>query len=412
MKAITGARLIDGSGGPVVENASVVVDGERIVAAGAANSVQIPRDAEVIDGSRMTLLPGLIDCHDHLASFGYDIASRWGLTEPHSLRQMRIARVLYETLRTGYTTVRDAGGLDAGFRMAVDEGLILGPRLQVSLSIITPTGGIGDATTPSGYGHPAPRDPGLPDGVANGPEAMRHKVREMVKAGADAIKMAATGGASSRPGFGPKDTLIRTNELEALVEEAHGFGKRVICHALGGEGLRMGVEAGVDSIDHGAYLDESPDLLPMMAERDIFFIPTFSVYVFHAERGTPHGRARAAELRDHHVKSLELAMAAGVKVVTGTDAGGWLHGNNAQEISCLVEAGMPPMQAIVAATSHAAECLGLGAEVGTIEAGKRADLILVDGDPLADVTILEEGKSVSLVMKNGDVQIDRRREPS
>ena len=194
MKAITGVTLIDGTGDSPVENATVLVNDDRIELVVAAESVQIPPDTEVIDASGLTMLPGLIDCHDHLASFGYELASRWGLTESRSLRHMRIASVLKQTLESGYTTVRDAGRLDAGFRQAVDEGLVPGPRLQVALSIITPTGGIGDHVSPSGYGHPAPPDPALPSGVANGPEAMRAKVREMVRAGADVIKAATTGG--------------------------------------------------------------------------------------------------------------------------------------------------------------------------------------------------------------------------
>ena len=408
MKAITGATLIDGTGNSPIDNATVLINDGKIEAVGAASSVQIPSDAEVIDASGMTLLPGLIDCHDHLASFGYDLASRWGLNESRSLRDMRIASVLKQTLESGYTTVRDAGGLDAGFRQAVDEGLVPGPRLQVSLNIIPPTGGIGDHISPSGYGHPAPPDPTLPSGVANGPEAMRVRVREMVRAGADVIKTATTGGASSRPGFGPKDFLIGRDELAALIGEAHSLGKRVMCHALGGPGLRAGIELGANSIEHGTYLDEDPELLQIMAENDIFFIPTFSVYVFHGTQGTPHGRARAADLREHHVKSLQMAMEAGVKVVAGTDEGGWMHGNNAHEISCLVEAGMTPLKAIVAATGHAAQCLGLEAEIGTLTKGKMADLILVEGDPLQDVTILEQGKSVALVMKGGKVCMDRR----
>ncbi len=406
MKAITGATLIDGTGSGPAQNVTVLVSGDRIERVGFGGNVAVPTGAEVIDAAGMTLMPGLIDCHDHLANFGYEIASRWGLTEPKSLRHMRIASVLRQTLLTGYTAVRDAGGLDAGFRMAVEEGLIDGPRLQVSLNIITPTGGIGDRVSPSGYGHPSPPDPTLPLGVANGPEEMRLRVREMVRAGADVIKMANTGGASSRAGLGPKDMLMSVEELAALVDEARALGKRVMCHALGGRGLRAAVEAGVSSIEHGSYLDEDPDVAYMMAEKNIFLVPTYSVYVFHGERGTPHGRQRAKELREHHVKSLEIALAAGVKVVAGTDAGGWVHGNNAQEISCLVEAGMKPMQAIVAATGHAAECLGLQDEIGTIAEGKKADLILVDGDPLRDVSILEWGKGVKFVMKGGMVYKD------
>jgi imidazolonepropionase-like amidohydrolase len=244
--------------------------------------------------------------------------------------------------------------------------------------------------------------------VANGPDGMRAKVRELVRAGADLIKIATTGGASSRPGLGPKDMFITREEIYALVDEAHNLGKRVMCHALGGPGLRAAIEAGVDSIEHGTYIDEDPDLFAMMAKKHVFFTPTFSVYIYHGERGTPHGRARAAELREHHATSLQMAIKAGVKVVAGTDAGGWVHGNNAQEISCLVGAGMTPMQAIVSATGHAAQCLDMQDLVGTIAPGKKADLILVEGDPLQDVTILEEGKAVKLVMKDGNIVADRR----
>ena len=401
MKLIKGVRLIDGTGASPLDDAAVLVNGNRIEAVGSTASVAAPPDAAVIDARGMALLPGLIDCHDHLASFSYEIASRWGITEMRSLRHLRIAAVLRQTLETGYTTVRDAGGLDAGFRMAVDEGLIPGPRLQVGLGFITPTSGMGDRLSPLGYAPPGGPDSGLPWGVADGADGMRAKVREMVRAGADLIKTATTGGASSTAGLGPKDMLFEREELDALVDEAHKRGRRVMCHALGGPGLRAGVEAGVDSIEHGSYLSEDPDLLPMMVDKDIFFIPTFSVYVHHAAKGTPHGRARAAALKEHHVRSLQMALEAGVKVVAGTDEGGWEHGNNAHEMLCLVEAGMTPMQAIVAATGQAAQCIGLDKEIGTIEAGKSADLVLVDGDPSRDVSILERGKGVKLVMKDG-----------
>ena len=405
---MTGVKLIDGRGGPAVDGATVLVDGERIRAAGPGDSVRIPDGTVNIDGRGMTLLPGLIDCHDHLASFGYDLAGRWGLTERASQRHLRIASVLKQTLETGYTTVRDAGGLDAGFREAVNEGLVPGPRLQVALGIISPTGAMADYRSPSGHERPGGYNPSLPSGVADGPDGMRAKVREMVRAGADVIKLATTGGASSREGLGPKDMFITREEVEAVVSEAHRLGRRVMCHALGGPGLRAAVESGVDSIEHGAYLDEDPDLLRLMAERDISFIPTSSVYVYHGQRGTPHGKTRTMALRDNHVRSLLAAMEAGIRVVAGTDAGGWVHGNNAQEISCLVEAGMTPDQAIVAATGDAARCLGIDSSLGTIEAGKTADLVLLEGDPLSDVSLLEEGRAVRLVVKDGEVVVDRR----
>ena len=408
MKAITGATLIDGNGGAPLPNAVALIEGGDIVNVDDAQSVRIPDGAEVIEAQGMTLLPGLIDTHDHLASFSYEIASRWGITEPRSTRHLRIASALRRTLDTGYTTVRDAGGLDAGFALAVDEGLVPGPRLIVALGFITPTGGMGDRVSPLGYRPPEGEDSGLPWGVADGPQAMRAKVREMVGAGATVIKTATTGGASSAAGLGPKDVLFERAELEALVDEAHKRGRRVMCHALGGEGLRMAVEVGVDSIEHGTYLDEDPELLDMMAEKGICFTPTFGVYTFHLTRGTPHGRARTLALREHHVRSLQMAMERGVTVTAGTDEGGWEHGNNAHELSCLVEAGMTPMQAIVAATSDAAACVGLGREIGSVEPGKKADLILVDGNPLQDVTILERGEAVRYVMKDGVTHLDER----
>ena len=409
MKAITGATMIDGTGSVPVQNATVVIDGDRITAAGPSSNVQVASDADIVDGSGMYLLPGLIDCHDHLANFRYELASRWRVTEPHSLWHMRIADVLNQTLGTGYTTVQDASGLDAGFKMAVDEGLIPGPRLLVALDFITPTAGMADRTSPSGrFG--AHVVPSLPVGVADGPEEMRIKVREMVREGADVIKTATTneGWSSPKARLGPKDQLMSHGELEALVDEAHALGRRVMCHTMGGPGLRLAVEVGVDSIEHGAYLDQDPGLLAMMREKNIFFTPTFSVFVHHSTKGMPHGRRIALAFKEHHVRSLQMALDAGVKVVSGSDEGGWEHGNNAHEMSCLVEAGLTPMQAIMAATSNAAECLQLDDELGTVAPGKKADLILVSGDPLQDVSILEWGKGVSLVMKDGAICVDRR----
>ena len=402
MKILRAGTLIDGTGAPPVRDAAVVIHNGRIETVTTAGaSAGPPTDHEVIDASRLTVLPGLIDCHDHLAFHGYELVRRWGLDEPQSTRHLRTARVAGQILTSGYTAVRDAGGLDAGFRLAVHEGLIPGPRLVLSLGIISPIGGIGDRVSPSGHASPFLQDPSLPPSVAQGIEGVRTTVRAMVRAGADVIKCATTGGASSRAGHGPKDAAFNADEMRALVDEAHALGRRVMCHAVGGPGLRRAIEAGVDSIEHGCYLDEDPELIPMMVERGIFFVPTLTVYEYHRESTAPHVRERARALRAHHLESVRHALAAGVKVVAGTDAGGHGHPNNALELEHLVAAGMSPMQALQAATSLAAECLALEAEIGTIEKGKWADLVVVDGDPLRDVRILQDPARIKQVWKAG-----------
>ena len=408
MQVLLGATLIDGTGASPVPNAAVLVDGERIVAAGARAGVTWPAHAELVDLSGLTLLPGLIDTHDHLASHGYALSRRWGLDEPASTAHLRTGRVLEQTLAMGYTTVRDAGGLDAGFRVAVEEGLLRGPRLSLGLKIISPTGGIGDSVSPSGHSCWIPADPSLPDSVANGVDQVRAVVRTMVRAGADAIKCATTGGASSRPGHGPSDPAFTRDEMRMLVDEAHALGRKVLCHALGGAGLRLAVEAGVDSIEHGCYLADQPELLAMMAERGTFLTPTLLVYVYHRESPAPHVRRRARALYARHLESVQMALAAGVKVVAGTDAGGHGHPMNARELECLVEAGMSPMQALRAGTGRAAECLGWEGEVGTIAPGRFADLVALDGDPLRDVALLQRAERIKLVWKGGTICVDRR----
>jgi imidazolonepropionase-like amidohydrolase len=353
------------------------------------------------------VLPGLIDCHDHLASRNYDLASRWGLSEPASLRHLRVAKTLEQTLASGYTCVRDAAWLDAGFKQAVEEGLIPGPRLVISVVIISPTGGLSDHVCPAGHRRPFHTDPLLPSGVADGVDAVRAKVREMVRVGADVIKFGTTGGASSRQGHGPKDIAFGPDEVKALVEEAAALGRKTMCHALGGPGLRMAVEAGAGSIDHGCYLAEEPDLLKIMADKGIFFVPTLEVYEFHSTVSAPHIQERTKALLQIHRESIQMALAAGVKVVAGTDAGGFVHGDNAHELQLLVDRGLSTMQAIQAATGWAAECVGLEKEIGTLEAGKLADLLVVDGDPLRDIGVLRDHGRIKLVMKDGEAFVDR-----
>ena len=407
MKVLKGGSLIDGTGAGPVTGATVVIRDQRIEAVTNRAGSDWPSEAEIIDVSGMTILPGLIDCHDHLAMHGYDLARRWGIDEPQSTRTLRTAKVLSETLAAGYTAVRDAAGLDTGFKRAIDEGLIAGPRLVISLCIVSPIGGIGDRVSPSGFSCCVPNDPLLPDGVVGSLADVRPVVRRIVRAGADVIKCATTGGASSRPGHGPRDGAFNLDEMQALTDEAHALDRRVMCHALGGRGLRIAIEAGADSIEHGCYLDEEPELLDMMAERGIFFVPTFAVYEYHRKSALPYVRERAHQLQKHHVESLRRAFAAGVKIAAGTDAGGHGHPSNAMEIACLFKAGLTPLQALRAATGWAAECLGLECDLGTVEKGKLADLIVVAGDPLGDVSVLQNPERIALVLKGGEIAANR-----
>lgn len=412
MQVLSGARLIDGAGGPVVEDAVVLLDGARIAGVGPRGAVAVPPDAATIDLSGLTLLPGLIDTHDHLADKNYSLLSRWEIEEPASLAHLKTARAIEDSLAAGYTCIRDAGGLDAGFKQAVAQGLIDGPRLLTAVSIISPTGGIGDRVAGGGQRTAYAHDPMRPVGVANGPSEVRAIVREMVRVGADVIKFATTGGASSRQGHGPMDAAFGPDEVRALVAEALALEKRTMCHALGGPGLRMCVEAGVGSVEHGCYLADDPDLLRMMADHNTFFTPTFEVYEFHASISAPHIQARANALAQIHQESLHRAVAAGVKITAGTDAGGFVHGDNAREIELMVERGLTPMQALQTATGWAAECIGLDKEIGTIAKGKQADLLVIDGDPLARIGVLRERERIKLVMQAGEIRIDRRTPPT
>ena len=407
MIVLRGGTLIDGTGRAPLRDATIVIEDGKIERVTTGPDVNGQAGAEVIDASGLTVLPGLIDCHDHLASHSYEFAHRWDLDEPASARHLRTGRVprAHARLRLHHDPRcrRPRRRLPGRGRRRADPWPAAAHRHRDHLADRRDRGPR-EPLRPRvrGAGRPA-----LPRGVANGVEDVRRVVRTMVRAGADVIKCATTGGASSRAGHGPRDAAFDLDEMRALVDESHALGRRVMCHALGGPGLRVALEAGVDSIEHGCYLDEDPELIPMMAEHGTFFVPTLAVYEYHRNSKSAHVRERAHALREQHINSIHRAMAAGVKVVAGTDAGGHGHPPNAMEIECLVGAGLPPMQAIQAATSWAAECLGLEREIGVIDKGRRADLTVVAGDPLADVRLLQSPERIRMVLKDGRVEVRR-----
>jgi imidazolonepropionase-like amidohydrolase len=390
--ALAGGVLIDGTGSPPRRDSTLVVEGGKI---GAVTRERVTGpDVRVVELAGRTIMPGLIDTHVHFAPWGLNLIG----AQDRSLMLLAAETVhaLRTTLEAGCTTARDLGGLDAGFREAVARGLIAGPRLAVSLVIVSPTNGIADATTAQGLA--SPTVPGMPGPECNDPYGARAKVREVLRAGADVVKIATTGGVSSAK-IDPRRPIFTREEVEAIVDEAHMAGVPVTCHALGGPGVLMAVTAGVDTIEHGGWLDET--CVKEMAARGTWYVPTFSVYRWHGTLGPPFKQARARAMRDHHLRSFALAMEAGVRVAMGTDAGGYGYGDTGLELELMVEAGLTPMQAIEAGTRHAAECMGLAATVGTLEAGKAADLLVLDGDPLQDIGVARRPEQRALVMQGG-----------
>lgn len=406
---LKGGTVIDGTGaGP--REAAVLVEGERIAEVRSGGLGELPEDAVVYDVSGMTITPGIIDAHDHLANVGMDLYKR--IATSVTLAVVETTVCLRDTLQAGITCVRDASGLDWGLKAAVERGLIPGPRLVITTGVISPTGGHHDREQKSGVTNQFPRIPTIPEGLCDGPDEVRKKVREMVKAGADQVKMVGTGGISSPVG-GPLQRQFSREETFALVDEAHAWGKRVMVHAYGGPGTRDALEAGCDSIEHGAYLWREPDLLELMAERGVFLVPTISnsrKYVARIQarpEATPeYIRLKAPEVTQFVVKTVQMALQLGVPIAMGTDAGMFGHADNAFELECMVDAGMTPMQSIVASTRTAAEACELDDKTGTLEPGKFADLLVVSGDPLDDIRAFRDRSRLALIMKGGEVYRD------
>jgi imidazolonepropionase-like amidohydrolase len=372
-----GGRIFDGTGSSLANGDLLISDG-RILEIGTG----LDGD-EQVDVSGMTLLPGLFDCHVHVTSSGIDLLQR--LQRPFSYQFYEAARNLAATLDCGITTVRDAGGADLGIQRAVDDGLIDGPRMRIAITVLSQTSGHGDGWLPSGLSASFQvKHPGRPAGIVDGPEEMRKRVREIVRAGANVIKVCTSGGVLS-PGDSPRHAHFRDDELAALMAEASAAGLPVMAHAQATEGIKNAVRAGVRSVEHGIYLDD--EAIAMMLQAGTWLVPTLvaPVAVLEAAKNgaqLPDGvLAKAQQVIEVHHASFARAAAAGVKVAMGTDSGVGPHGRNLDELTLMASAGMAPEDVLVATTSSAARLLGLGDQAGSLMPGKRADVVVVAGDP-------------------------------
>ncbi|GCE47493.1 imidazolonepropionase-like amidohydrolase [Thermosporothrix hazakensis] len=405
MIALTNATIIDGTGRDPISGISILIEENRIRAIG--KTIKIPAGTRTIDLQGATLLPGLIDTHVHFL-MEYPNMAQYLITPP-SLRLFQAIPRMRATLDAGVTTVRDAGGTPAGVKMAVQQGIIEGPRMLISVSIISQTGGHGDGYYPCGC------DLGLfglqlsdvPRAVADGEDEVRKVTRELLRAGADWIKLATTGGVLSTADA-PTSAQLTIDEIKTAVYEAAAQGKRCMAHAQGADGIMNAIKAGVASIEHGIYLTD--EAIELMLKKSVYLVPTLvaplDVIDFsheHPEIVPPMIAAKALQVVEAHQASYRRAIEAGVKIAMGTDSGVGRHGGNGRELSLMVKHGMTPMQSIQASTLHAARLLHLDDQLGTLEEGKRADMIVLSGNPLDDIDLFGNPDNVRLVIKDGRI---------
>ncbi len=394
---IQAGHALDVKTGKLLSDQTVVIEDGRVVSVGATAGAKVPVDAIRIDLPNATILPGLIDAHTHLTMdprFGYEELSISVARE--TLIGAKNARI---TLQAGFTTVRNVGAAgysDVALRDAINAGDVPGPRMLVSGPPLGITGGHCDNNLLPFEYH------AVGDGVADGIAAVQHKVRENIKYGADLIKVCATGGVLSK-GDDPQASQYTLEEMKAIVADAHRLGRKVAAHAHGAQGILWASEAGVDSIEHGSYIDDAG--IAEMKKNGTYLVPTLYLgdwFLENAEsnRVPDFYLAKAKAIMPIARKNIAHAFASGVKVAFGTDAAVYPHGLNAHEFAVMVKLGLTPLQAIQSATVNAADLLGWGGKVGSLEPGAWADIVAVDGDPLKDVTTLER---VKFVMKGGEV---------
>ncbi len=395
--AVHAGHVLEVRSGKTLTDQILVIENGKIISSGPAADAKVPSDAMRIELPNATVLPGMIDAHTHLTmdpKFGYETLA---ISVPReALIGAKNARA---TLLAGFTTVRNVGASgfsDVALRDAINAGDVPGPRMLVSGPALGITGGHCDNNMlPSEY-H------AVGDGVADGIAAVQHKVRENIKYGADIIKVCATGGVLSL-GDNPQHAQYTLEEMKAIVADAHRLGRKVAAHAHGAEGIRWAAEAGVDSIEHGSYIDDPA--IAAMKEHGTYLVPTLYLGDWMIDnagltRLPAPLLAKAQEVLPAARKNIAHAFASGVKVALGTDAAVYPHGMNAHEFAVMVKMGLTPLQSIQAGTINAADLLGWAGKVGTLEPGAWADIVAVDGDPLKDVTTLER---VKFVMKEGDV---------
>ncbi len=371
------------TGGTVVSPQGEMTVADVVVEDGKFLDVGSGLDADdAVDVSGKHLLPGLFDAHTHVGLANIDFVGR--AQQPYSLRFYEAIGSMQSTLDCGITTIRDAGGADLGMKMAVGRGLVPGPRMQISISMMSQTGGHGDRLMRGG-GYLSPSEmPGSPNTVVDGPDEVRVAVRELVRAGADVLKVATSGGVLS-PDDNPRHAHFQPDELEMMRIETQAAGIYMMAHAQAADGIKNAVRAEFRSIDHGIFLDD--EAIELMLEKGTWLVPTLLAprgVLRAADRGVPippPSLEKAKEVISYHDDSVSRAIDAGVQIAMGTDCPVSPHGTNLGELELLVSLGMSPQDALYAATQSAADLMGLGEQLGSIAPGKIADLVVVDGDP-------------------------------